>query len=161
MAKADGVKIRLTFDRALTGGVSGAASHFKIQISRPRYSPGGTLSAVLLDVIAVEQEDEATLALTLASGNLTSLQTAVGDASVIYDGAGPLAGEGGPVEPFTASFTPSGVDFKPDVAEAEHVELSATAGAVLTRIYYTHTQETEHISLAATAAGVLTHVSDL
>lgn len=161
MAKADGVKIRLTFDRALIGGVLDAAAHFKVQISRPRYSPGGTLSAVLLDVIGVEQEDETTLALTLASGNLSSLQTAVGSAAVIYDGAGPLEGEGGPVEPFTASFTPEDVTFKPDVDDPEHIELAVAAAGTLTRIYYTHTQENEHVSLAVTAAGVLTHVGDL
>lgn len=161
MAIQEGVNIHLTFDRPLTGSLIGAAAHFKIQISRPRYSPGGTLSTVLLDVIAVTAEDSYTVALTLASGNLTSLQTAVGAVSVIYDGAGPLRGEGGPVAPFTASFLPEDVDFKPDVAELEHITLATVAAGTLTRITRISTREHEHVALAVTAAGSLIHVGEL
>jgi len=154
--------LTVSFDVALTGSLTGAASHFKVQISRPEYSPGGALSTVLLPVSAVTASGSSALVLTLPAGNLNSLQTAVGDVAVVYDGAGPLAGAGGPVQPFTKSFTPTLDAFKPDVSDAEHIELAVTVEGELTRIYYKNTQETEHISLATvTASGTLTHVDDL
>jgi len=162
VANTDDFTVLVTFDRDLTGSLTGAEAHFAVQISRPAYSPGGALSTVTLAVQSVTADGDDTVLLHLASGNLTSLQTAVGAAAVIYDGAGPLTGVGGPVAPFTESFTPALDDFKPDVIDAEHVELAAVVSAALTRIYTRLTQETEHISLAAvTASGTLTHVDDL
>ena len=52
-------------------------------------------------------------------------------------------------------------EFKPDVTDAEHIELTVTAGGTLTRITRISTQESEHISLAVAASGALTHVDDL
>jgi len=153
--------VTVTFDRSLIGAITGAASHFVVRINRPAYSPDGALSVVDLPVTAVTALDDMTLSLSLGAGNLSSLQTAVETAAVVYDGAGPLVGAGGPVAPFSASFTPALAEFKPDVADLEHIELSVVASGLLTRIYYTNTQENEHISLAVTASGVLTHVDDL
>ena len=162
LANTDDFTVAVTFDRDLTGSLTGAASHFSVQISRPAYSPGGALSTVTLPVQSVTADGDDTVLLHLAAGNLNSLQTAVGSVAVIYDGAGPLIGLGGPVAPFTETFTPTVTAFKPDVIDAEHVELAAAVTGTLTRIYIRNTQETEHISLAAvTASGTLTHVDDL
>lgn len=155
------VAVQVAFDRALTGGLTGAASHFKIQIIRAQYSPGGALSTVQLPVIDVNEVDSSTINLILAAGNLNNLQTSEGDVTVIYDGAGPLYGAGGPVRPFSVSFLPGLEEYKPDVIDAEHIELSAAVSGALTRIYITNTQGPEHISLSVAASGVLTHVDDL
>jgi len=154
-------QITLTFDRALNGVLTGAASHFKVRFSRAAYSPGGALSTVQLSVTGVTAPDDSTLTLTLAAGNRNNLETAVGIVSVVYDGAGPLVGEGGPVAPFTTSFTPSGVSYKPDVIDAEHIELAVAASGLLTAITHIRAQGPEHVSLAVTASGTLTHVNDL
>jgi len=155
-------QIVLTFDKALTGSLTGAAPHFSVGLSVYTFVPGGVLEAAVRAVAAVsagETADE--LILTLTPGNRTDLQPAVGAVTVSYDGLGPLQGEGGPVQPFTASFTPASVTWKPDVAELEHIELALTATGTLTQITNRLTQDAEHIELSVTAIGTLTHVNDL
>lgn len=152
----------VTFDRALTGSLTGAASHFSAVLSVPEFSPGGALHAETRTPVSVAASDSDAVVLTFAAGNLTDLTKSAGDITLTYDGAGPLAGEGGPVFPFSVTFTPTGLSPKYDQRDAEHIELSVAAAGVLTRVYYTDAQASpEHIELSVSASGVLTHVNDL
>lgn len=154
-------QIIVTFNRALTGSLTGAAPHFTASLSVPVYSPDGALHTETRTPVSVAASGSDTIVLTFAAGNLTDLTKSDGSITLVYDGAGPLAGEGGPVFPFSETFTPTGLTPKYDQNEAEHIELGVTASGTLTRIYYTYAQETEHISLGVTAAGTLTHIDDL
>jgi len=161
ITNTDDFTLSVTFDRALTGSLTGAASHFKLQISRPQYSPGGELSTVVLDVTDVTASGDDAIILSLGNGNLASLQTAVGNVTLIYDGSGPLCGDGGPVGPFSETFTPDIAEFKPDLNDPEHLEISASVSGTLTRIDYTDGAEREHLGITVTASGTLIHVDDL
>lgn len=153
--------IVVTFDRALIGSLSGAASHFTALLSVPEYSPGGETHQETRTPVSVSASGSDTVILTFASGNLTDLTKAHGAITLVYDGAGPLAGEGGPVYPFSETFAPDGLSPKYDQNDAEHIELNVTALGVLTRIYHTAAQNAEHVAFTVAASGTLTHVNDL
>lgn len=154
-------QIVVTFDRALAGSLTGAASHFSALLSVPDYAPDGALHEETRTPVSVTASGSDTVILTFASGNLTDLTKSDGAITLIYDGAGPLAGEGGPVYPFSETFTPDGLSPKYDQDDAEHIELDLTALGTLIRIYHTDAAEREHIELSVAASGVLTHVNDL
>lgn len=154
-------QIIVTFNRALTGSLTGAAPHFTAYLSVPVYSPDGALQTETRTPVSVAASGSDTIVLTFAAGNLTDLNNAVGGITLSYDGAGPLAGEGGPVFPFSETFTPVGLTPKYNIGDLEHIELGMTAAGVLTRIYWTRAQETEHISIGVTASGTLKHIDDI
>lgn len=120
-----------------------------------------TFETLTLERLAGTGEGRAVI---LTMEPLERFESAAGDISVSYDGTGGLMGDGGLVEPFTASFMPEGLVPKPDQNDAEHIEISGiTASGTLTRIYYSDAQGGgEHIEIAGiTATGVLTHVDDI
>ena len=154
-------EIAVTFDRALIGSLTGAASHFSALLPVPEYSPGGAVHTETRAPVSATTSGSDTIVLTFAAGNLTDLSKADGAVTLIYDGAGPLAGEGGPVVPFSETFALSGVAPKYDQNDAEHIELDLTALGVLTRVYNLAAYEGEHMAFSLGASGTLTHVNDL
>lgn len=120
-----------------------------------------TPSVTNLRVEFSDLESTKSIVLNLSPGNVNSFQNAVGNITLSYDGTGELAGEGGPVEAFEETFTPTGLTPKPNQNDAEHLEISATVAGILTRIYYTDVAANGHLEITATASGTLTHVDDL
>ena len=154
-------RILIAFSADLIGDLTDAAAHFAVRFSVPDWSPGGPLHEQTRTPVSVVADGTDGVALIFAAGNQTALNNAYGDVAVEYDGAGPLQGEGGPVYPFTASFTPEDLTPKNNHDDAEHIELDLTALGSLIRIYHTDAADAENIGLAVTAAGTLTHVDDL
>lgn len=161
VSSSGNTQITVRFSAALIGSLSGAASHFSAAFQIPVWSPGGALQSVTRVPSAVAASDPDTVVLTFPAGNQTDLGNAVGTITLTYDGAGPLTGEGGPVYPFSETLVPAGLTPKYDSDDAEHIELSAAAAGVLTRIYRRSGYGPEHIELSVTASGVLTNVKDL
>ena len=103
------------------------------------------------------------LHVVIPSGNTRSIQNALGDVTIFYDGSVTLAGDNGVVAAFTFSYTPENLIQKPDQMQTEHIEITdISAVGDLIRIYYHDAQETEHIEIInITAVGVLTDIGDL
>lgn len=120
-----------------------------------------TLSDLFIQLLA--QGDDHILVLSLTPGNVSSIQNAVGDVGVAYDGSGSLKGQGGPVLAFEKVFTPTDLEPKNNPHTIEHIELSGVqASATLTKVHYTSVQEAEHIELSnITVTAVLTHIEDI
>ena len=154
-------QIILTFDADLDADLTGAAAHLSALCQIPEFSPGGALIPTHRRPASVAVSGSDTLILTFPVGNQASLSMAVGDVAVVYDGAGPLAGAGVPVEPFSLSFTPAGLTYKPNVRDAENIGLTAAAAGTLTRITYVSGATLEHLEFSAAAAATLTHIDDL
>lgn len=159
--KADGAKIKITFDHPLVGDVAGQQSNFTVTCQEYTYVPGGTLQTITKTVNATYAGDTA-CELVLEMAPLTRFESAVGDITVAYSG-GSLVGEGGAVAAFTQNFSPSDLAYKGDQNDAEHIEMSVTASGTLTKINYINTapQDMGHIELSVTAAGTLTNINDL
>lgn len=156
----DGALIRITFTQPLTGVLTGNESHFTVSWQEYDRVPGGVLVQKSYSPDSTRAgESEYEIILEMAWNE--RFMNAVGTLRVQYDGGGTLQGNGGSVEPFDVSFTPIGLIPKPNQNDTEHIELSLFVTGMLTRIYYTNTQELEHIALAVSASGVLTHVDDL
>ena len=163
-AKSDGAKIKITFTQPLIGDVTGNQNAFTVTVPEYDYVPNGSIRNVekaVLSTRVVTDEKE----LILEMQPLQRFESATGDVTVSYNGAGTLMGLGGPVAAFTKSFSPSGLIAKPDQNDAEHIELvSAVIAAGLLQIYYFNTAEQDngHIELmTATVTGTLTHVNDI
>lgn len=120
-----------------------------------------TLSDLFVQLLA--QGDDHILILSFAPGNTSSIQNAVGEVGVAYDGSGSLKGQGGPVLAFEQTFTPVDLDPKNNPHDMEHVEISdLQAIGVLTRVYYTSVYGTEHVDMTdITATGALIHIDDI
>lgn len=119
-----------------------------------------------LDSIKLEisdQSDSKKIILNFPSGNVSSIQRAIGDITVVYDGTGTLKGEGGPALAFEQVFTPKELDPKNNPHIIEHIDADIQATAVLKRVFYkNYSCKVEHVELSdMTASGVLTHVDDL
>lgn len=154
-------EIIVTFSAPLTGSLSHAERHFTVHMNVPEYSPGGVLVEALRRPGSVTALESDTLLLTFLDGNLKALNNAVGDIVLEYDGAGPLMGEGGPVYPFSESFTPTRLTPKYDSSDAEHLLVRVRAEGELIRIYHSEAQEAEHLSLGVRAEGELIHIKDI
>lgn len=136
--------------------------YVKIEMERTTVDQNPTLTDVFLHIS--DARDARSALLTLPQGNQNSIQNAVGDVTVHYDGHGFLRGEGGGVQPFDFTFSPRGLVYKGDQNDAEHIEISdIAADGILTRIYYTDAKSgDEHIEITnITAVGVLTHIDDI
>ena len=160
--KADGAKIQITLDQPLTGYVSGNQSHFTVSVPEYDMVPGGTLSTASKAIASTAAGDDAK-ELVLEMEPLQRFESAAGDITVAYDGAGTLQGAGGPVAAFTRAFAPTELVPKPHQNDAEHISIASVAAAgTLTRIYYRDCAALEHISIAGiTAVGKLTNVKDI
>lgn len=99
--------------------------------------------------------------LIFGSGTTDGFRNAVGPITVIYDGTGFLAGEGGPVEAFEETFTPTDLLAKPNQNDAEHIELAMSVTGSLLRVYTTDTLDAAKIDLTIVPTGTLTHINDL
>lgn len=120
-----------------------------------------TLSDLFVQLLA--QGDDHVLILSFDSGNVNSIQNAVDDVEVAYDGSGTLKGLGGPVLAFDQTFTPIDLDPKNDPHDGEHLEAELSAVAKFTRVYYSSLNPGgENMGIEnLTAVGLLTHVDDI
>ena len=157
---SDGMTITVTFTEDIVNSdVSGMAGNFTIGLHEYDYVPNGTLNDTVRTVQSVTKSDARTLVLTT---NIPNISPNVGTASVIYDGLGNLKGAVGPVKPFIGVFTPTGLTWKGNQCDEEHVEMSATATATLRLITYTDAQSSdEHVEMSASASVTLTDIHDL
>jgi hypothetical protein len=111
-----------------------------------------------------DMSDKNVVVLTFNPGNVNSIQNAVGDITVSYDGSGTLMGEGGPVLAFEHVFTPEGLVPKNNPHDAEHIEIqSANVDSTLLKIFYSdYHSSNEHITIAnATAVGSIIRIDDI
>ena len=81
--------------------------------------------------------------------------------TVSYDGLGGLQGTGGPTSEFTGTFTPTGLTWKGNQNDAEHIEVEVDANVTLTEITYSSVQETEHVEVNAGVTVILTDIHDI
>lgn len=142
----------------LTNGVL----YVKIEMERTATTEKPSITDLYLEVLDVR--DPYSALLTLPIGNQNSIQNAVGDVTVHYDGHGFIRGEGGGVQPFDFAFTPTALTYKGDQWDEEHIEISdITAEGNLIAVQYTDVQSgDEHIEISnITAVGVLTHIDDI
>lgn len=155
----DGEVITVTMtENIITDDISGLKDNFSVSLYEYKYVPGGALEATTRSVDSIAKGADNELILTLDIPNISS---AIGDVTVHYDGAGILEGAGGPVQAFDGTFTPVGLTWKGHQNDVEHLDVSASASALLTRIYYHDTQEIEHLDISATASATLTYIGDL
>lgn len=107
--------------------------------------------------------DTDTIVLHLKSGTKNSFRRAAGAVTVSYDGTGSLAGLGGPVMPFTQSFTPVRLLPKNNPNSSEHIGISSIdVQSKLTKVEYSNTKCDEHIDIAQiTVTANLIHVDDI
>lgn len=141
---------------------SGETLFIKVEMSTS--DPLLTPNLYNLFVQLLANGDDHILVLSFDRGNTRSMQNAVGDVRVAYDGSGTLKGLGGPVLAFEQTFTPNGLEPKNNPNDEEHVEISDVyATGVLLEIRYTNVySENEHIEVSdITASGTLTRVDDI
>lgn len=69
--KADGAKIKITFDEPLTGAVSGNETHFTVTVPEYTFVPGGTLQNVTKAVKSTYAFAGAQQTFDLSAGTLT------------------------------------------------------------------------------------------
>lgn len=112
----------------------------------------------------IEPSDAPADTIRLIMNDYFRFNNVAGDLTVLYDGAGSLAGFDGPVEGFTESFTPIELAYKGDQNPQTRMSISEiSATGLLTDIFYTSTQATQgNISISSiTVTGTLTDVSDI
>lgn len=160
----EGGLIRITFTQPLNPGcAANNESHFTVSWQEYDYVPNGHIN-VNKSFSPIETfQGDTEYNLILEMDGLQRFNNAAGDIYVSYDGAGSLAGSGGPVEPFNIHFTPHDLVMKPNQYITEHIDISnIVVSGPLTRIYYTNAYETEHLNITnITVIGTLTHVDDL
>lgn len=107
--------------------------------------------------------DDNVISLIFNPGNVNSIQNAIGDITVSYDGSGSLSGEGGPVAAFSEAFTPEDLTFKGHQNDVEKIVLSdISLNTELLKIEYTDESFTEHMELTSvTLSAVITHIDDI
>ena len=116
-----------------------------------------------IKIFVRDQSDVEKIILNFPSGTQNSIQRAVGDIMISYDGSGTLAGQGGPVFAFDQTFTPVGLDPKNNPNNVEHINISnVQIVGGLTRIRYIDSSENEHIIVGSVSAvGALIHIDDI
>ena len=138
--------------------LTGSALEVKVEMSTEDTSVTPSLSD--LEIVIRDAGDDCVIVLSLTPGNITSIQNAIGEVSVSY-GGGSLLGQGGPVQDFSLSFTPEGLEPKHHPHDTEHIAVDVKVNATLTRIYYTDASETEHIEVAVDPIATLILVDDI
>ena len=159
--KSDGSKIKITFNLPISGA-SGNENYFLVSVPEYSFVPGGTLSDVT-KAVKLTYAGDTDRELILEMEDLQRFESAAGEITVSYSGAGILSGIGGLIEPFTESFMPTGLAYKGNQNLEEHVEIGIGVAAELTRVYYQDAKaNAEHIALSnATAIGQLIYIDDL
>lgn len=116
-----------------------------------------------IKVVMRDTTDENIVVLNLENGNIKSIQNAIGDVKIVYDGSGTLMGLGGPVAEFETTFSPVDLTYKENQNDAEHVDIvSVTPKPNLQRIFYTSVQTGEHVNVdSVNAKVILTKVDDI
>lgn len=127
--------------------------HIKAELATTDVYSTPKLSSITIKANA----DKKVLTLSFANPNLSP---AIGPVSVAYDGLGGLQGLGGPSEAFDGDFT-TGLTWKGNQNDEEHIAFSMDATAVLTQITYSDTMEKEHIEMTLSAVATLTDIHDL
>lgn len=122
-----------------------------------------TPSVGSLRILLRNSSDGRVMVLLFDAGVTKSIQRAVGDVTVAYDGSGTLMGQGGPVLAFEQTFSPKGLVPKNNPHDAEHVELvDVVTVATLSRIHHKSVAEKEHLNLSdITTTYALTHINDI
>lgn len=134
----------------------------KVEMSTedPLFTP--TLSDLFIQLLA--QGDDHILILSFAPGNTRSIQNAVGEVGVAYNGSGNLKGLGGPVLAFEQTFTPADLAPKNNPNNTEHVEIASINPHVdFITVYYKDFQNAdEHVVLTSIEFEcALIHVDDI
>lgn len=78
MSKADGEKIRVTFDAGLTAVGSNAEQHFQIQFQTPTYVPGGVMETVTRVPTSARLADAVDTAPNLSAGTAVDVSVSSG-----------------------------------------------------------------------------------
>jgi len=120
-----------------------------------------TLSNLFIQLL--NAGDDHVIVLCFDPGNVNSIQNAIGDVQVSYDGSGDLKGVGGPVLAFESAFTPTGLLSKNNPAMYEHISiLSVESSPRLLRVYYNNVKMDEHLEFAEiTSSCQLIHIEDI
>jgi hypothetical protein len=126
------------------------------------YVPGGELEDTTRTIVAVspDPEDGTVVHLKLSDGNVNSLRNLVGDVTITYSG-GTWRGQGGPVEAFEFTFTPTDLQPKFHPGVSDHLSTEVVVGATLTEIHYTDLFEPEHLEAVVTPIGNLISIDDI
>ena len=135
-----------------------------IKVEMTTESPNITPELTNVHVTIGDRSDDRCIVLCFDSGNTKSIQRAIGDITVAYDGSGTLKGVGGPVLAFEETFTPVGLSSKNHPHIMENVQvLNVQATGILTKIqYFSYYNVTGRIDVTNISAnGILTHVDDI
>lgn len=112
-----------------------------------------------LDRLVITSDDDSKVVTFVL--NVPNITPAIGNAQISYDGLGALAGAGGPTDAFIGNFTPSGMTWKGNQNDEEHVSVSITPSVLIKKVTYHETQEEEHAEIIINATVVLTDIHDL
>lgn len=163
----DGTDVFVEFDIPLTSDPAQAAGHFSVEFETRDYAPDGAIREVSRQIASCsfpDEDDGTVIELLLPSGNVHSYQNALGDVTLVYDGAGGLRNGTARVLPFSEIFTPEELEQKPDQMHEEHIEIvSITASGTITAITYHDVRAAdENVEISdVTATGILTDIGDL
>lgn len=139
----------------------GNETKFSISFEEYTFVPGGTLVKTTRPAETIEQVDAYTILLIFNPGNLNSIQRAVGEITIAYDGSGTLTGLGGPVLAFEKTFLPVDLDPKNNPNNEEHIEIDVGAVCDLKRVYYSDFGSNEHIDINVVAVGAVIKIDDI
>lgn len=114
----------------------------------------------LSEIKITADDDKKALVLTLNAPNISS---AIGTATISYDGLGSLQGMGGPTAPFEENFTPTGLIWKGHQNDNEHISMLLNAALILRQVVYTSAKSSdEHLEISNLSASItLIDVHDL
>lgn len=140
--------------------LSDVVLRIKVEMTTDDVSISPSLTDLYVRVF--DASDVNVLVLAFDYGTTTSVQRAVGDITVAYDGTGTLMGKGGPVAAFEHSFTPEGLNPKNNPHDPEHIAADISVNATLVRIHYTDVPSgAEHLEAAISVAANLISVDDI
>lgn len=117
---ANGMEITVVFtEDLLESNLTLLASHLGIIDQEYTYVPEGSLQTTTRTIASVTKVDNKTLLLTVTK---PSLSNAIGNVTITYDGLGGLRGLGGPSAAFTGTFAITGVTWKGNQNDVEHIQ---------------------------------------
>ena len=145
-------------------GASLADSTLYIKAVLDSESDSTTPSLISLHIRIRDVMNRNTLILRLPLGNPHSIQNAIEDVTLVYDGSGGLIGLGGSVSSFRFPFTPENLEVKPHQHDVEHIEVTdiSAVGRNVALVYSDYKSGDENISVSAiSATGNLIDIGDL
>lgn len=146
----------------LTAGLDLTAETLRFKVEMATEDP--TLTPVLagIHIQVYDRSDDYAVVLCFDAGNTKSIQRAVGDITIAYDGSGTLMGQGGPVLAFEQTFSPIGLDPKNNPHDGERISVDMSVDGNLLRIYYSNAYETERVSISdISVVGALLSIDDI